>query len=303
MTYEEHNEKTRRQNPEMFVKRAQTISKAVVQEFVGCGKKVEFTSAKRAMEETGVSYHILLNVLNGDGILNGDESSVWSWKEQDIPGEKWYKITFDATEDWHPMGIRGLVGLDVSDQGRVKLRGRYTYGILDDRGMMVIGYNGHITRVHQAICLAFHGPPPEADLIVRHINGDFTDNNPNNLRWCTRKGDPPSQWCSRGWEGTKRTLLKQLASELATRVGMRDEDQQYKVHMSVVKLHLAEIASKNERVAEMFDMDTCDYNPYMVAKNILSKIGIAAKRRDRKCKRANFHVLVLTRRPGDDTPP
>ena len=59
------------------------------------------------------------------------------------------------------MGIRGLVGLVVSDQGRVKLCGHYTYGTLNGFGRLVICYNGHLTPVHEAVCLAFHGPPPK----------------------------------------------------------------------------------------------------------------------------------------------
>ena len=296
MTTEEHNAKTLRQNPQMIIKRAETMSKAVVQEFVGCGKKIEYVSLTLASQSAGVHACTLSNVLYGDGVLHGDDTTIWSWKEQDIPGERWYKISHDAKEDWHPMGIRGLLGLDVSDQGRVKLRGRYTYGSLNDFGTLVIGYNGHLTQVHQAVCLAFHGPPPEFGLHVKHINGDALDNTPDNLRWSTSCGDPPTCWCSRpGWDDTsKKAFLMKMANDFLLLIGMGDEDKRYQVHISAVKQALETLALSHQRVVDIYEIGSDDYNPYKVAKNMCSSIGVGVKRRDRKCKRSAFHILVFT---------
>lgn len=41
--------------------------------------------------------------------------------------------------------------------------------------------------VHQVICRAFHGPRPTPAHEVCHIDGDPTNNRPQNLRWGTRK--------------------------------------------------------------------------------------------------------------------
>lgn len=42
------------------------------------------------------------------------------------------------------------------------------------------------TRVHRLVCKAFHGLPADESLDVRHLNGDSTDNRPENLAWGTR---------------------------------------------------------------------------------------------------------------------
>lgn len=41
--------------------------------------------------------------------------------------------------------------------------------------------------VHRLVCSAFHGEPLNPDLIVRHLDGDPTNNAPYNLRWGTWK--------------------------------------------------------------------------------------------------------------------
>ncbi|AEK09706.1 DnaQ [Mycobacterium phage Mozy] len=40
--------------------------------------------------------------------------------------------------------------------------------------------------VHRLACIAFHGPPPSPDHLVRHLNDVGTDNRPDNLRWGTK---------------------------------------------------------------------------------------------------------------------
>ena len=43
-----------------------------------------------------------------------------------------------------------------------------------------------VIRVHQVVCTAFHGPAPEADMVVDHIDTNRCNNRPENLRWVTR---------------------------------------------------------------------------------------------------------------------
>lgn len=50
------------------------------------------------------------------------------------------------------------------------------------------------TRIlHRIVCMAFHGMPKEGEVAI-HIDGDFDNNAPSNLRWSTkrswRKNDP-----------------------------------------------------------------------------------------------------------------
>ena len=40
--------------------------------------------------------------------------------------------------------------------------------------------------VHRLICKAFHGIPPSPTHVVRHLDGDKTNNDPSNLRWGTK---------------------------------------------------------------------------------------------------------------------
>lgn len=39
--------------------------------------------------------------------------------------------------------------------------------------------------VHELVCLAFHGPKPVPRLCVRHLDGDWSNNKPDNLKWGT----------------------------------------------------------------------------------------------------------------------
>ena len=41
-------------------------------------------------------------------------------------------------------------------------------------------------RVHQVVCTAFHGPAPEGDMVVDHIDTNRCNNRPENLKWVTR---------------------------------------------------------------------------------------------------------------------
>lgn len=48
--------------------------------------------------------------------------------------------------------------------------------------------NKKVTRhVHRLICSAFHGPPPSKSMQVRHLDGDATNNRPENLLWGTQE--------------------------------------------------------------------------------------------------------------------
>jgi len=113
----------------------------------------------------------------------------------------------EDTEEWRD--VPSLSGLTASSWGRIKLPEsvarmpngglrRYTtkptYGVVTKASKTAQHtYLGTMNRrlgnikVHRAVFEAFHGPPPEADSVVIHINEDAHDNRPCNLRWGTQK--------------------------------------------------------------------------------------------------------------------
>lgn len=48
-------------------------------------------------------------------------------------------------------------------------------------------------KVHQLVCMAFHGPAP-AGHVVAHGDGTRTNNRPGNLRWATTKENHRDRW-------------------------------------------------------------------------------------------------------------
>lgn len=107
----------------------------------------------------------------------------------------------DATWRSHPL----YEGYEVSDDGRVRSVDRWVPnrwgGSTWRSGHTLLtfprrsGYlGGNISidgvrlnfEVHRVVCEAFHGPCPQPDLEVRHLNGNKLDNRPLNLAWGTK---------------------------------------------------------------------------------------------------------------------
>ena len=60
----------------------------------------------------------------------------------------------------------------------------WTFGNKDEKtGYMI--FTGNV-RIHQVVCTAFHGPAPEQNMVVDHIDTNRCNNRPENLRWVTR---------------------------------------------------------------------------------------------------------------------
>ncbi len=62
--------------------------------------------------------------------------------------------------------------------GELKLVPRY---VQDGRTVAVV--DGQILEVAHVVAASFHGPPPQPDWIVQHINGDMLDDSADNLLW------------------------------------------------------------------------------------------------------------------------
>jgi hypothetical protein len=89
--------------------------------------------------------------------------------------------------------IPGFDGYFVTSEGiAISRHGRplATYRDRDgyNRATLALGRGKNVKRVHrgihQLVCLAFHGPAPEGQE-VRHLDGDKTNNRPENLCYST----------------------------------------------------------------------------------------------------------------------
>lgn len=107
-----------------------------------------------------------------------------------------------SDEEWRPvLGYEG--GYEVSSLGRVRSLdrtvtrrdcSRHTYRgrVLKQKFQHYYFRIGLTKRgvttsfcVHRLVCEAFHGPRPTSTSVVRHLNGEHTDNRPENLTWGT----------------------------------------------------------------------------------------------------------------------
>lgn len=97
---------------------------------------------------------------------------------------------------WRPVpGFEGRY--EVSDDGRVASLPTRTWPtrrilavVLAKRGgypSVVLRANGkqYARKVHRLVCEAFNGAPPPNRVVVRHLDGDKTNNTPGNLAWGT----------------------------------------------------------------------------------------------------------------------
>lgn len=127
-------------------------------------------------------------------------------------------------EEWR--SVPGFARHEVSSAGRVRCRaksGMRPPRLLD--GTLQAGYryvrldDGRWRGVHQLVALVFHGPQPEG-LVVRHLDGDKTNNSMGNLAWGTHSQNMLDVKWHGGGGGHKLTIDNIKAIRRGIRLGM-----------------------------------------------------------------------------------
>lgn len=54
-------------------------------------------------------------------------------------------------------------------------------------GRLIISFRGKSYKVHRLVCEAFNGPAPFPAAVVMHIDEDYRNNRPENLKWATQR--------------------------------------------------------------------------------------------------------------------
>ena len=98
-----------------------------------------------------------------------------------IEGELWRPV--------HGEYARKGYGAEVSNKGRYKsCRGVITEGYKNKEGYVVVGIAGKLQYLHRVMMKSFGIEPPSPQhKYVNHIDRDPSNNNLENLEWCTAK--------------------------------------------------------------------------------------------------------------------
>jgi hypothetical protein len=108
----------------------------------------------------------------------------------------------ESAEEWRD--IPEWPGYQASSHGRIRSFKRWPKGrIAKQCADIRTGYkrvnlrspdgNNRAVKVHRLICAAFHGPSPTDKPEVAHRDGTRDNNQPDNLRWASRKENVADQ--------------------------------------------------------------------------------------------------------------
>ena len=92
-------------------------------------------------------------------------------------------------EIWKPVPIKMFKDYEISNTGKVRRNGRERKVFNKPDGYPAINLYNHCKHktiaIHRLVAMAFV-PNPDNKLDVNHIDGNKTNNNVDNLEWCTR---------------------------------------------------------------------------------------------------------------------
>jgi len=133
-------------------------------------------SVKEAAISVGISSSNIVNVCKGKYGCKTSGGFKWKYDNDDLPNEEWREITYRDEK------------FIVSSCGRLKR----------DNGPIITGHieagyrktetsNGNSIKFSKIVCLAFHGPPSQPNMIVNHKDGNKLNDRADNLEWLTQK--------------------------------------------------------------------------------------------------------------------
>jgi NUMOD4 motif/HNH endonuclease len=139
--------------------------------------------------------------------------------------------------------VRGFEGFyQVSNTGKIRsldrhngvrtFKGRELNPCKNNEGNPIVSLRGKTKRgivVHQLVAQAFL-PPIAGAKIVRHLDGDRTNNHVNNLEWVVRKGRPLK---GRGHK-LNPTKVVEIRLAIAQGVSLTEIAHQYQVSLSII---------------------------------------------------------------------
>jgi len=193
LTRKEHAQKTCDQNPSKGVKAGNKRSYRIVRFRIGKnGERIDevfFDSMNEATRKVKSTQKCIMRSIR----RSIPDSKGYHWMNQrendDLPGEEWRQVP----------GLRE--GMLASNKGRIwgnYLPNQYKdAGSKTSHGYFTFSCDGSIIKVHQAVLLAFTGPPPTDGHTVDHIDQNKENNCIENLRWATASEQSRNRECMR----------------------------------------------------------------------------------------------------------
>jgi hypothetical protein len=164
----------------------------IVARHLPSGEKRNFASQGQAAKALDLPQTNILQCLKGKlqrvGEYAFEIDGTYKDDQADLPGEIWTEIpeAVALSSGYTP----GMMAGKFSSAGRVQdKRKRRSYGA-DEKAVKMVkvseGTSSKKARVHILCALAFHGPQPSNEHLVKHLNKDNNDNQSNNLAWVHR---------------------------------------------------------------------------------------------------------------------
>src|SRR6185436_1339137 len=127
------------------------------------------------------------------------------------------------------MEIKALA-LEITEDGEVFFQGKKCS---TQRGTR--GYRSLRLPAHRFIAQAVHGDPPSPKHVCHHIDGNPSNNRPDNLKWITQRENCSIRASGRPRKLTQKQVADILACKPAPRISLADMARKFGVAMTTVE--------------------------------------------------------------------